>query len=70
MGVAYNSTQLHELVLVVAEADIMESMEGGSDVGEVSARHRFDSERLRAYLERELIVFQCARGRLTVQQFK
>ena len=48
----------------------MESMEGGSDVGEVSARHRFDSERLRAYLERELIVFQCARGRLAVQQFK
>ena len=48
----------------------MESMEGGSDVGEVSARHRFDSERLRAYLERELTVFQCARGRLTVQQFK
>ena len=67
MGVAYNSTQLQQLV--VAEAD-MESMEGGSDVGEVSARHRFDSERLRAYLERELTVFQCAKGRLTVQQFK
>ena len=51
-------------------ADRGRHMESAAGVGEVSARHRFDSEWLRVYLERELTVFQCARGRLTVQQFK